>query len=80
MYWREWRHIPAHARSRQEATAVATGLQHLKLCLQPVNLLLSLMHLLRELSIMLEFSSQPPVTVTIGSLDNKVIMGGHQME
>jgi hypothetical protein len=63
-----------------EATAIAASVERFNFGLPPIDPFLSSMHLNGVFPVALQLAGKPPVAVSIGRLDNEVVMRGCRME
>jgi hypothetical protein len=63
-----------------EATAIAASVERFDFRLPSVDPLLGSMHLNGVLPIALQLAGKPPVSVSVGRLDDEIIMRGRWME
>jgi hypothetical protein len=63
-----------------EATAIAASVERFDFHLPSVDPLLGPMHLDGVLSIALQFAGKPPVAVSVGCLDDEVVVRGRRVE
>jgi hypothetical protein len=63
-----------------EATVIAASVERFDFSLPPVDPFLGSMHLDGILPIAFQFAGKSPVAISVGRLDNEVIMRGCRME
>jgi hypothetical protein len=63
-----------------EPTAIAASVERLNFRLPSIDPLLGSVHLNGVLSIALQLAGKPPITVSVGRLDDEVVMRGRRME
>jgi hypothetical protein len=63
-----------------EPTVIAASVERLDFRLPPINPLLGSVHLNGVLSVTLQLAGKSPITVSVGRLDDEVVMRGRRME
>jgi hypothetical protein len=65
---------------KAEATAIAASVERFDFGLPPIDPFLGSMHLDGVLPIALQLACESPIAISVGRLDNEVVMRGRRME